>query len=172
MDIITHKQRNLNTIGDFVGSSANVAGCFGASPRAGAPYLTITNKCTVVSVKNEIAESILASSKDLFTEFQIYQVLAPEILSERFKKGFLKCKFINDKLMSVYDVPNKFGNSEMRGKSLNDGHLSNSVNSSLQSANRLRELIQANPEFKYFATLTFDRKKVKSRKDAVESKTP
>ena len=152
---ITHKQRFYNTNVDFDGRSACGAGSAGEAPRASAPYLTITNKCTNTPVNFELENDVFNESKNLFLEFSVNSVMNPEYLSYQFKKGFLRCKFLNDKLFSVYYPPNLKGNSSC-SLGLNDGHLSNSMNNAFQSANRLRELIQSNPEFKYFAPLLIE----------------
>ena len=215
--ILTHKQRNSNTTVDFDGSSVCGAGCYGVSPRASAPYLTITNKCTTFSastpvnndsdfeqivakidedfhyferknkysrafcerfkndplfrdkINTELQEQILNDSKNLYIDYQVNSVMNPDSLSQRFADGSIKCKYVNERLFSVYKPANLSGNS-MTLNGLNDGHQSNSMNAAFQSANRLRELIQANPDFKYFLTLTFDKQKVASRSDAVELK--
>ena len=215
--ILTHKPRNNNTTVDFDGRSACGAGCDGESPRASAPYLTITNKCTTFSdstpvfsdsdfskivdkidedlhyfdrknkfsrsfcerfkndpflrdkINTELQEQILNDSKNLYVDFQINSIMNPDSLSQRFNDGSLKCKYVNECTFSVYKPANLSGN-DMTLQGLNDGHMSNSMNAAFQSANRLRDIIQANPDFKYFSTLTFDKQKVASRSDAVELK--
>lgn len=120
-------------------------------------------------INTEIQEQILNDSKNLYYDYQVNSVMNPDSLSQMFSDGLIKCKFVNERLFSVYRPANLSGNA-MTLQGLNDGHMSNSMNAAFQSANRLRELVQANPDFKYFATLTFDKQKVASRSDAVELK--
>ena len=120
-------------------------------------------------INTELQEQILNLSKNLYIEYQVESVMNPDSLSQKFSDGSIKCKYVNERLFSVYRPANLSGNI-MTLQGLNDGHQSNSMNAAFQSANRLRELIQANPDFKYFATLTFDKQKVASRSDAVELK--
>lgn len=118
-------------------------------------------------INTELQEQILNDSKNLYIDFQINSIMNPDSLSSRFSDGSLKCKYVNDRMFSVYKPANLSGNN-MTLKGLNDGHMSNSMNAAFQSANRLRDIIQANPDFKYFATLTFDKQKVQSRSDSQE----
>lgn len=206
---ITQNEHINNTGVFFKADSAHSAGCDGASPRAERAYLTITNKSTTTSVKNddnfakicdkidsdlayferkthysrnfcerfrndpflgpklkeEIRLYTLEDSKNLFYEYQIDSVMRPERLAREFDNGSIRCKYINNKRFSIYR-PSNIGGNMQTVTGINDGHMSNSMNAAYQSANRLRDLIHANPDFKYFATLTFDKSKVKSRKDA------
>ena len=118
-------------------------------------------------IEEELKAQFLEESKNLYREYQVMSAVAPESLASQFNDGSLKCKYINDQNFSVYRPSNLEGNLEAK-HGLNDGHLSYSMNAAFQSANRVRDLILANPEFQYFGTMTFDKKKVKSRKDAVE----
>lgn len=118
-------------------------------------------------IEEELKAQFLEESKNLYTEYQVMSAIAPESLAQQFREGSLKCKYVNDQNFAIYKPSNLEGNLAAK-QGLNDGHLSYSMNAAFQSANRVRDLILANPEFVYFGTMTFDKKKVKSRKDAVE----
>lgn len=117
-------------------------------------------------IEEELKAQFLEESKNLYREVQVLSVVAPESLAQKFKDESIKCKFVNEKNFSVYKPSNLEGNLATK-QGLNDGHLSYSMNAAFQSANRVRDLILSNSDFVYFGTMTFDKKKVKSRKDAV-----
>lgn len=110
-------------------------------------YLTITNKVNSTSVE---IESFKVQKDFLNTNSRIFNFYILD--------NIYKIKKINDNEFSVYRVPNKHGNLDLKRFS-NTGLASNSVNSRFSARNRLINIIKANTDFCYFFTGTFDPKK-------------